>query len=199
MLKEKININAKVLYCGLECSLVEVISENRLKLEIPTVDGQLQLLPPYTQGTCWIYTETAVFRAKAEVLERYKSDNRCVMELELKSGLYQMSGHDQLWADLLEDGVISLGKEPESRLDVRVCRASAEGMIFCLPDGQRLSDSQLEAGREFACLTFRQMELEGTVEPLPESEKEGCYGFSVGELPLEIQKKLSEIVLLEAK
>ena len=39
MLKEKININAKVLYCGLECSLVEVISENRLKLEIPTVDA----------------------------------------------------------------------------------------------------------------------------------------------------------------
>ncbi len=90
MLKERLSVGAKIYFENLECEVQEVLSDSHLHVSIPVVDGQLQLLPLYTQGSCVLKATDATYRTKGEIIERYKSANRHTMELELKEGLYKV-------------------------------------------------------------------------------------------------------------
>lgn len=110
MLKERLPIGAKIYFCHLECEVQQVLSDNSLLVSIPMIDGQVQLLPLYTQGDCLLHTTEGICRTKGEIVERYKSANRYTMELELKEGLYKVK-EIQLPVEIAENHKISIEEQ----------------------------------------------------------------------------------------
>lgn len=199
MLREAVGENTRVYFCGMECKVLEVLSDSRVKLTIPVVDGQLQLIPLYTQGSCWFADGKQVFRAKAEVLERYKSENRYAMELELKEGLYRIPVRTRAGWQCREEGVLSIGEDPKEHLTVEVQGIWPDKLQFVLMQGQTLTDMQLEEGKEAAQITLWQMKLPGRLLTAGEGKNNEGYTLQFADMPWEIRKKITETALSEGK
>lgn len=115
MLEKWISVGDKVYFQGYVCEVLAVLSEIRLLLSQPVVDGQVELLPLFSQGMCEIESGEIWYRTRAEVCERYRANNRYVMEIEFKQGLYRVLPEKNVQedesGDVFEDQPLSVQKK----------------------------------------------------------------------------------------
>lgn len=101
MLNNIIPVGTTVSFEHYESQLQEVLSGSRLRIAMPVVDGNVVLLPLYMQGECIFHTEEGFYKARVEIVERYKRANQYSMEVELKEGLYKVQADEM--ANFVED------------------------------------------------------------------------------------------------
>ncbi len=196
MLKEKIPEGSPAYFDGEACEVVEVLTETRLKLSMPVEDGELRLPPLYMQGWCRFIVCGECYDTTGEVIGRYKSENRHIMEIELKTGLYRTPVYEEPVVCCKQEIPLFLGKNGEIHLEAIAEIISAKEIIFELADGQTLSPECMQAGMKAAAVTIWQMRFGGRIAPEKEQEEDKKYKFVLDDFSIEKQKKLTEILLL---
>lgn len=196
MLKSMIIQGTKMSFAGMECKVLEVLGDSRVRLSMPEVDGRLQVLPLYMQGICRFETSQGRFCTRGEVLERYRSENRYVMEVELKDGLYRIDTEEEPMLFCNEEVLFSFGGKAGYHQEIVVTALMPGELTFCMPDGQRLSEEQLEAAKAGGEISIRQMRLAGRITDVEDISRREVYHFLYDGNPIEIQKKMTEFILL---
>ncbi len=196
MLKSMIMQGGNAYFDGMECRVLEVLNDSRVRLSMPVLDGRLQVLPLFMQGICRFETPQGIYYAKAEVLERYKSENRYVMEMELKDGLYHTDVEEEPVLFCNEEVLFSFGSRTKYHVEIIVTALASGELTFCVAEGQALPEEQLEAAQETGEVTMRQMRLLGRVTEVETIHNRQVYHFSFEGMPIETRKKLTEFILL---
>lgn len=74
--------------------VVDVLSEDRVEIIMPTEKAKLVLLPVDKSFDLTFYSDNALFQCRARVTDRYKNDNMYVVVLELTSSLRKKQRRD---------------------------------------------------------------------------------------------------------
>lgn len=67
--------------------VLDVLSDDRLELDMPMEKSKLILLPVNAEYDLYFYTPSGLFQCFANVIDRYKTGNKFVLVLELTSNL----------------------------------------------------------------------------------------------------------------
>lgn len=86
-LEQARDIEEKEQKKGYQSQVLDILSEDRFEIAMPMEKSKLILLPVGAEYDLYIYTPAGVYQCYANVIDRYKSDNRYILLMELASNL----------------------------------------------------------------------------------------------------------------
>lgn len=153
-----------------ESKVVDIISDDRLVVNMPVEQGNTVLLPVGSEYDIHIFTPEGLFQCIVRVVNRYKEGEKSLLEIEIISNLvkyqrreyyryscmiplkFRLLTHDEK-AEFKEKKEVKLTELPLS--DAEIVNISGGGMRFltkdiCEPNDLIITDYSIIDGKQFA-------------------------------------------------